>query len=120
MFINNKKQQKKLKNICIFEKKLSNIEFTKLCDILYTNKSVIDFNDELDEIPVEEETKALVCIGNRTKHNLNVQFSVIEGCDRYEIRSEPQLITVKKGQECEFEIFIEPLCSCTFNENIKI
>ena len=100
--------------------KRSNVEFTKLCDILYTNKSVIDFNDEVDEIPIEGETKSLVCIGNRTRHNLKIQFSVIEGCDRYEIRTEPQLITVNKGQPCEFEIFITPLCSCTLDENIKV
>ena len=73
-----------MKTICVFNMKRSNVEFTKLNDILVTNKPILSFNDEFDEIPVMTETRTLICIGNISKNNLKVQFSVVEGCDIYE------------------------------------
>ncbi|ELP91613.1 protein serine/threonine kinase, putative, partial [Entamoeba invadens IP1] len=55
-----------------------------------------------------------------SKHKMKIQFSVLEGCDYYEIRTVPSLVTLKRGDACEFEIFIKPLCSCYLEEDIMV
>ncbi|ELP90702.1 hypothetical protein EIN_024410, partial [Entamoeba invadens IP1] len=45
---------------------------------------------------------------------------VIEGCDCYEIRTVPSIITLKKGEVCEFEIFIKLLCLCKIDEHFVV
>ena len=72
--------------------KKSNINFIEVNNILSVSKSTVDFNEDVPEIPVNEETRILLCVGNCGNNKLKVQFSVMEGCDQYEIRSEPQLI----------------------------
>ena len=62
-----------------------------------SNKQQLSFNDDQEEVPVEQETKELICIGNPSATNLKVQFSVKEGCYKYQIRTDPQVITIKKG-----------------------
>ena len=59
------------------EKLFSKRKLAKLNDILVTNKPILSFNDEFDEIPVMTETRTLICIGNISKNNLKVQFSVV-------------------------------------------
>lgn len=113
-----KKEEEKLKNICFFKMSRSNITMDVLGDSLLSNKKVLTFDGEL--IPVNEESRDLICIGNRTDHHLKVQFSVKQGCDQYTIKTEPQLITLKKGEACEFEIFITPLCSCTLKDELIV
>ncbi|ELP91623.1 protein serine/threonine kinase, putative [Entamoeba invadens IP1] len=121
LLILSRKEKKKMKNICVFEMKRSNIEMVQINSVLSSNKKLIKFNLEDDSsIPVDEETRDLICVGNTTKHNMKVQFSVLEGCDHYEIRTVPTLITLKRGEACEFEIFIKPLCSCHLEEDIMV
>ncbi|ELP84412.1 serine/threonine protein kinase HT1, putative [Entamoeba invadens IP1] len=101
--------------------KRSNILMIPLCDSLCTNKEILKFDLENDEfIPVDKETRDLICIGNTSKHNMKVQLSVMKGCDYYTIRSVPSLVTLHKGEACEFEIFITPLCSCYINDKIAV
>ncbi|ELP92836.1 tyrosine protein kinase, putative [Entamoeba invadens IP1] len=69
-------------------------------------------------ISVDKETRDLICIGNTSKHNMKVQLSVMNGCNYYTIRSVPSLVTLHKGEACEFEIFITPLCSCQINDKV--
>ncbi|ELP85490.1 protein serine/threonine kinase, putative [Entamoeba invadens IP1] len=91
----------------------------KMNDVLCSNKNVLRFDIDSDEvIKVNTETRDLICIGNTSKHSLKVQFSVIEGCDCYQIRTLPSIVTLKQGKACEFELFIKPLCSCQIKENI--
>ncbi len=40
--------------------------------------------------------------------------------DKYEIRTEPNIITIPTKYACEFSIYIKPLCTTTINDNIKI
>ena len=40
----------KMKTICVFNMKKSNVEFVKLIDILSTNRPILSFNDDLEEI----------------------------------------------------------------------
>ncbi|ELP89915.1 protein serine/threonine kinase, putative [Entamoeba invadens IP1] len=121
-----KQEEVKMRNICVFPMKRSNVEMIQLnnetCD-LCCNKKVIKFdleNTEDTPIDVDAETRDLICIGNTSKHDIKVQFSVIEGCDYYEIRSVPPLVNLKRGEACEFEIYIKPLCSCVIDEDIMV
>ena len=78
------------------------------------------FDDEMNEIPVNEETKDLICIGNKSKNRLKVQITSKEGCEKYEIRTEPKIISLKPGEACEFNVFITPFCTCHFEDEIKL
>ncbi|ELP87473.1 protein serine/threonine kinase, putative [Entamoeba invadens IP1] len=111
----------KIRDICIFDMKRSNVNMINLTDIICTNKRVITFDlDGQSMIPVDEETRDIVCIGNRSQRRLKVQFSVVEGCDNYTIRTIPPLITLSKGEACEFEIYITPLCCCNIKDGILV
>ncbi|EDR25091.1 protein serine/threonine kinase, putative [Entamoeba dispar SAW760] len=123
-----RKEEELRKKYCIFDMSRSNIEFhsTDNPDVVI-NKEVIHFtidnqnnNDEKVQIPVNQETRELICIGNKGKNTIKVQFSVKEGCDKYEIRTNPQLMTIPKGKALEFEVFIKPLCSCLVEDIIKL
>ncbi|ELP85472.1 protein serine/threonine kinase, putative [Entamoeba invadens IP1] len=111
------KQQ--MQNVCVFDIKSSNLTMEKMNNVLCSNKNVLRFDIDSDEvIKVNTKTRDLICIGNTSKHSLKVQFSVIEGCDCYQIRTLPSIVTLKQGKACEFELFIKPLCSCQIKENI--
>ncbi|KAL7711807.1 Protein serine/threonine kinase [Entamoeba marina] len=108
------------KNANIFNIKKSSIVFNKTSILnIVSNKDTLLFNEKEQEIPVNEETRDLLCVGNTSKHTIKVQFSVKE-CDKYEIRTNPQIIALKKGKACEFEISIKPLCTCSINEQIML
>ena len=115
-----RKEYKRLKQWSLFKIKDSMEIFTPINDILTANRPMLDFNIISEEIPVEEETSEIICIGNISRKRLKIQFSVMEGCDQYQIRSEPQLITLTKGKAFEFEVFIKPLCTCRLYEQIVI
>ncbi|KAL7720822.1 Protein serine/threonine kinase [Entamoeba marina] len=70
------------------------------------NLKTIEYESEIE---VNEETRELL-----------FQISTKEGCDKYEIRTNPQLITIPKGKAVEFEIFIKPLCTCKINDQFVI
>ena len=117
-----KKRYEKEKNICIFKMSKSNVKFIHYLNrVVVSNKEVVKFNLDSDElIPVNEETRDLICIGNQSKNELKIQISTKEGCDKYEIRTEPQLVTLKSGEACEFEIFVKPLCTSDLKDQIMI
>ncbi|KAL7717563.1 Protein serine/threonine kinase [Entamoeba marina] len=121
-----KQQHEKERTICEFDIGRSNIQFHILnekCGLI-SNRNDIDFliDKEIDDIllPVNEESRDLICIGNKKSKMLKVQFSVKDDCDKYEIRTNPQIITLKKGKACEFEIYIKPLCTCSIDEHIML
>ena len=82
------KKVQKTKKYEIFDINYSNIKFRTLGDVnIITNKEMIEFEKEYDKfIPVNEETRELICIGNKYKIHLKIQFSTKTGCDKYEIR----------------------------------
>ncbi|GAB1223370.1 hypothetical protein ENUP19_0144G0013 [Entamoeba nuttalli] len=109
-----RKEEELRKKYCIFDMSRSNVEFhsTDNPDVVI-NKEVIHFTiDNQNDI---EET-----IQIPEKNTIKVQFSVKEGCDKYEIRTNPQLVTIPKGKALEFEVFIKPLCSCFVEDIIKL
>ena len=115
-----------LETITIFPIKRSNIEFKYSKDGICTNKDIIKFDlDEYDNegndnlIPVNSETRDLICIGNKGKNKLKLQFTTIEN-EKYQIRTEPSLITIPPKYAIEFSIYIKPICTCTVEDNITI
>ena len=71
------------------------------------NKSNLTFDDDDDEIPVNEETKDLICIGNNSKSRSKIQFTSKSGSDKYEIRIEPHIVSLKliANKEVEKDAF---------------
>ncbi|EDR28439.1 protein serine/threonine kinase, putative [Entamoeba dispar SAW760] len=87
------------------------------------NKTKLDFQFDYNEetfIPVGMETRDIICIGNEKCHLLKIQLSTKENTNKFSIRTSPQLVSLKKGKACEFEIFIKPLCTCVIDEYIVI
>ncbi|ELP84088.1 protein kinase, putative, partial [Entamoeba invadens IP1] len=115
------RNKKKMQNVCVFDMNKSNIPFYGINEWLVSNKETIIFagdDNESSDIPVGQETRELLCVGNKSKNQIKIQFSVIKGCESYNIRTEPTLVILKKGEACEFEIFITPLCSCNIEDKI--
>ncbi|ELP91872.1 protein serine/threonine kinase, putative, partial [Entamoeba invadens IP1] len=115
------KRVEEMKKICVFNMKRSNISFTNLNESVAFNMTKIVFEsdtNENSEISVDEETRSLICVGNVSKNRLKIQFSVIDGCDLFDIRTEPKLITLDSNYACEFEVFLKPNCSCCIDDAI--
>ena len=75
-----------------------------LVDYIISDKQFLTFSEDLDTpIPVMEESREVVCIGSTNKSRIKVQITTKQGCDKYEIRCEPQIVSLKKGEACEFE-----------------
>ncbi|KAL7712487.1 Protein serine/threonine kinase [Entamoeba marina] len=110
-------EKKERENVCVFKMWRSNVVMERLTGELCTNMKILGYEGE---IGVNEETRELICVGNTSKYQLKVQITTKKGCDKYEIRTNPQLITIKKGEACEFEIFIKPLCTCKIDDKIVI
>ncbi|ELP94565.1 protein serine/threonine kinase, putative [Entamoeba invadens IP1] len=115
-----KKEQEK--TVCVFKMSRSNIRFiVKLSSSICSNKNKLVFpDDEKQEIDVCVESKELLCLGNLTKGRIKVQLSAKTGCEKYTIRTNPELIILEKGEACEFSLFICPLCSFTAEEKLVI
>ncbi|ELP92620.1 protein serine/threonine kinase, putative [Entamoeba invadens IP1] len=78
---------------------------------LVVNKKVIPFSSEnTEEIKVNEKARELLCVGNKGRSTLKMQFTQ-QVNEKYDIQIYPQLVTVKKGEAIEFEIVIKPLCT---------
>ncbi|ELP91473.1 protein serine/threonine kinase, putative [Entamoeba invadens IP1] len=111
---------KKMENICVFKMNRSNVVMSVLDGNILTNKKLLKFDDVCEVIPVEKESRELLCVGNKGKGVLKVQMTTRGDCDKYSIRTEPQLVTLKKGEACEFEIFVTPHCSLKLQDEMMI
>ena len=113
------RMQEQRKTTCIFKMARSNVKFleTKQRNIV-VNKREIVFDD--GAIPVDAESKELLCVGNKGKKDMKVQFVAKEGNDKFTVRSNPSVVTLEKGMACEFEVFVTPLCTCTIYDKIVL
>ena len=119
-----KKARKKESQTSHFEMGRSNVSFTPLrgSTALVVNKTVMDFQFDFDSftsIPVEQESRDILCVGNNGRHTAKVQFTWQEN-EKYSLRVEPKLMVLKRGFAGEFEVFITPHCSCKTEETISI
>ena len=103
-----------------FTMKNSNIIFNDLGNNLVSDKKMIFFREDEGTIPVLKESKQTVCIGNKGRHRLKIQLTTKENSYKYVLITNPQAVTLKPGEACEFEIFLKPLCTITLDENIII
>lgn len=86
---------------------------------IVSNKQELCFDAE-GPIPVDEETKEVVCIGNIGKSTQHVYLTVKSGCEKYELRTVPRMAKIKKGMACEFEVYIRPLCCGEIEDNVIV
>ncbi|ELP84793.1 protein serine/threonine kinase, putative [Entamoeba invadens IP1] len=115
-----KKDNKDAENVCVFNMSRSNIVMTKLDGEILSNKQEISFGGDNDKIHIEYESRELLCVGNSSKGNVKIQITTKDKCDKYTIRTEPQIVTLKKGFACEFEVFLTPLCTMDLSDEIVI
>ena len=97
----------------------TNVTMIEIGHGLSTNTRLLDINDN-DPIPINEEFKTILCVGNIGSKAKIIQITSIEGNERYEIRTFPQIVTLKKGQVCEFEVYVKPLCTTSVDDYITI
>ncbi|EMD43202.1 serine/threonine kinase, putative [Entamoeba histolytica HM-3:IMSS] len=102
--------------------KYSNIQFIELSpnSPLLINKKNITFDCENVFLPVGSETKDIICVGNNGKNEIKVQFTSKEQNDKFLLRVQPPLVALEGGYACEFEIFIQPLCTCKIEEKLSV
>ncbi|ELP93726.1 tyrosine kinase, putative, partial [Entamoeba invadens IP1] len=111
------KKHKNTEEKTIFKMERSNLIFTSLDSVLSSNKKLIDFDNI--QIPVNKETRELLCLGNKSKHHIKLQLSVITD-ERVTIQINPQIVVLKNGEACEFEILVTPNCTCKISSLLKL
>ncbi|EDR22739.1 protein serine/threonine kinase, putative [Entamoeba dispar SAW760] len=119
-----RKKKEREEKICEFDMSRCNILFEDVDKEsgLCVNKKELTFTIDrmTDTIPVGEESRDLLCIGNKKSHTLKVQITTKTNIDKYRIRSDPSLITIDKGKAVEFSIFIQPLCTTTVVDSLVL
>ncbi|ELP89830.1 protein serine/threonine kinase, putative [Entamoeba invadens IP1] len=123
-YLFNKKQKKdRERGVCVFPMKKSNIPMKVLGNNILTNKTEICFNevdDYEDLLKVNVESRELLCIGNSLKGVLKIQITTQNISQKYAIRTEPKIVTLKRGFACEFEVYLTPYCCLNLNDKVAI
>ena len=103
---------------CVFAMARSNVAFvpTRHKGVL-VSAATLAFEGPL---PIDAESKALLCVGNGGAHTVKVQFVAKEGSDRFGVRAEPGVVTLPRGMACEFEVFVAPRCSCAIDDKVLL
>ena len=124
IFENSKRIMRNVKDYKIFKMDKSSIDMHKVNELIVVNKYsllVVDQNDSHGYLPVEQETVDFLTIGSLYKGNIFIEITTKEICEKYTIRTEPSIISLKNGEAFEFKIFITPLCTTTIkNDEIMI
>ncbi|ELP94380.1 hypothetical protein EIN_401430 [Entamoeba invadens IP1] len=94
------KEQEKTTTIFGMEK--SNVKFNSLANNICVSSKELNFNSEIEEIPVNTETKIVFCVGNMSKNVLKIQFTTTTQIDKFTIRVTPEVVMLKKKFACEF------------------
>ncbi|ELP86873.1 protein serine/threonine kinase, putative [Entamoeba invadens IP1] len=118
--ISKRKERKKKERVCVFKISRSNVLMNDLDNTIQSNKKLLTFNTEEQLIPIDTESRELLCVGNNSKGLLKVQITTKTNCDKYTIRTVPNLVTLKHGYACEFEIFLKPRCTMKLCDDIVI
>ncbi|EMD48325.1 serine/threonine kinase, putative [Entamoeba histolytica HM-3:IMSS] len=117
------KSKKEEEEFTIFDIKTTNIKFMVIDQTsgLSINKNQINFmfdENNLSELPIEQETRDIICIGNLKTKTLKVQLFLKDQSDKYDIKIEPPMAIIKKGKAIEIQIIVIPHCTCTINETM--
>ncbi|ELP92853.1 tyrosine protein kinase, putative [Entamoeba invadens IP1] len=108
------------KTTTIFAMKLSNVNFILLRGGISVQSKEIDFNSDIEEMPVNEETKQTFCVGNSSKNVVKIQFTISSKNNKLTIRFDPEIVVLKSGFACEFSIYLTPQCTCHITDTIQI
>ena len=118
--LDKKNDYQQLPNVDILQISKLNIPLHKLNKTILSSKKIINFNDENQTIPVNQETKTYLIIGNNSYNRQKIQITTKEENDKYEIKTNPEMISLRKGFACEFEISMKPFCSFEIEDEIMI
>ncbi|ELP91650.1 tyrosine protein kinase, putative [Entamoeba invadens IP1] len=110
------------KTVCVFKMSRSNVNFLyKVNDIVYSNKDIIQVKAINKEyIPVCSETRDLLCLGNKGNETVKIQIVVKTNVFKYQIKVDPLVVILHKGEACEFEIIVVPYCTCKLKDIFNI
>ncbi|ELP86152.1 protein serine/threonine kinase, putative [Entamoeba invadens IP1] len=114
-----KKEEHEMVNVCVFKIDRSNIRMTDLDKGIVSNKKQLIFGEGVLN-PVEEEVRELICIGNTQHRNLKIQFTTKDLCDKFKVRTSPQIVNLKRGEACEFEVFLTLFCTTDLEDEILL
>ena len=115
-----KNEHIKLKDANVMKLNNINMTFASLNDILVSTKTKINFSSEIQEIKVGKEICSTIIIGNKSENRQIIQLIIKEQHDKYQMKVQPPVVTLKKGYACEFEIFIKPLCTIDIEDEINL
>ncbi|ELP88790.1 protein serine/threonine kinase, putative [Entamoeba invadens IP1] len=121
--VKRKKEHKNRKKTCFFTMSKSNISFHKTNTpevVVNKNEIVFETDENGTEIPANEESRELLCVGNSGNNTIKVQFSIFDNKYKYSIQTLPNIATIPKGKAIEFEVFLKPLCSCQIDDIIVL
>ncbi|ELP95310.1 protein serine/threonine kinase, putative [Entamoeba invadens IP1] len=108
------------KSTTVFTMSKSNIQFISIGDGVVVNKTEIIFGNG-EEVDVNEKQRELLCVGNTTQHNMKIQISTkTNQSDKIEFTSNPQIVFLRKGEACEFEIEVTVLCTLKFQSSFLL
>ena len=78
------------------------------------------YEEDGKEIPVNKESRYLLYVVNKNRYPVKIQIITKYSKERNEIRTESQVITLKKNQAYKLSVIIRPLCICDINDKIHI
>ncbi|ELP87573.1 protein kinase, putative, partial [Entamoeba invadens IP1] len=122
-YLNHQKIEKTREKFCLFEMALSNVQFisTSNSDVVLNKTEILFEGDNAEnQIPVATESRELICVGNAGKNSIKVQFTLKGSSDKYEIKTEPKIMTIPRGKAIEFEVLLSPLCSCKIDDKMVL
>ena len=102
---------------CVFAIARSNVTFASIPHSkIVANKQKVVYDD--GALPIDVESKALLCVGNKGRKMVKVQFIAKDGVDKFTVRTNPTVVTLEKGTACEFEVYVTPLCSTAIDDKV--
>ncbi|ELP89960.1 protein serine/threonine kinase, putative [Entamoeba invadens IP1] len=108
------------KTTTVFQMKRSNIHFVFLQNGICVSSKEINFNKNINEIPVNLESREVFCVGNNNKNVVKIQFTITSKFDKFNLKIRPEVVCFKKGYACEFEAVLIPFCTCQIKNTIQI
>ncbi|ELP89040.1 protein serine/threonine kinase, putative [Entamoeba invadens IP1] len=114
LLLNRLRNKSVLGQMTIFKMSRSNIKFTEVVKGISVSKTTIDLNEDVPEFPVCEETRHLFCVGNSSSRVAKYQI-LKKSEEKIRFRVIPEVVTLRKGEACEFEIYITARYTCTID-----
>ena len=84
-------------------------------DIISSKK--VNFGTEL---PIDEQHREVVSIANTSKSTMKFQITHQKDNYKYKVDVKPDMVILRNGEGCEFEIFVTFFCTTHMNEKIII